>query len=118
MRKQGRSSDELTWKSPLGVYGSYIAIAINLICMGVQIASAILPPVNAQDTSRIQNLFMGILGFIFVSLLYLGHILFAARKYKNTSWREKLWIPSEELSLPELDASRSGEESAVRSGEK
>lgn len=110
MRRQGRSLDELEWKSPLGVYASYYAIVVNLLCMLAQVSSASLPPVLPDDTSRVQLVFRGILGFLVVLLFYCGHLLFAARKQTSKSWREKLWIPLDSFVLRELDARNSGGE--------
>lgn len=103
MRKQGRSTNELVWKSPLGVYGSYFAIVMCILCMLAQVASASLRPVIPVELSRLQLLFMGILGFIVVLLFYLGHLVFVARKQKNKTWRDKLWIPLDTIRLPEFD---------------
>lgn len=117
MRRQGRSTSELVWKSPLGIYGSYFVIVMCLLCMLAQVASASLPPVMPVELSRLQLLFMGILGFIVVLVFYLGHLLLVARKQRDKTWREKLWIPLETIRLPELDA-RAFEEITAVSEEK
>lgn len=118
MRRQGRPLDELAWKSPLGVYASYYAIVVNLLCMLAQVSSASLPPVLPDDTSRVQLVFRGILGFLVVLLFYGGHLLFVARKptSHNKSWRERLWIPLDSLVLRELDARNAGVEEQGGSG--
>lgn len=74
--------------------------------MITQVASAALPPVIETDMSRIELLFMGLLGFIVVGGLFFGHLIYVSCKGGKT-WRERLWIPLQDITLPELDASRS-----------
>lgn len=115
MRQQGHELKELNWKSPFGTYGSYVSIIITVLCMITQVGSAALPPVIETDISRIEHMLMGVLGFVVVGVLFLGHLIYTSCKGGKT-WREKLWIPLENITLPELGASRSA--SGVLSAEK
>lgn len=106
MKLRGHSTKELEWESPLGVYGSYFAIVVILLCMLAQVVSSSLPPVLETNMSRVEILFMGILGFIVTALCFVGHLVVAARK-EDTPWSEKLLIPIEHITLPELGVVRS-----------
>lgn len=110
MRRQGRGLDELEWRSPLGVAASYYAIVVTVLCMLAQVVSSSLPPVLPDETSRVQLVFRGSLGFLVVVLLYAGHLVLVARKQRRQSWRERLWVPLDSFTLPELDARKAGGE--------
>lgn len=69
--------------------------------MVAQVVSAALPPVLETDVTRMELFFMGILGFIVVGLLFIGHLLYIFRKDGKT-WRKRLWIPLDDIELPEL----------------
>lgn len=103
MKRQGRSTDELEWKSPMGIWGSYLAAAIIVCCMVSLIVSAALPPVIPTTRPHVETAMQNIMGFIVVFVCWAGHLLIAARR-NNASWRERLLIPIDQLTLPELDA--------------
>lgn len=120
MKRQDRSTNELEWKSPTGVWGSYLAGLIIVCCMVSLVVSAVLPPVIPTSRPHVETAMQNIIGFIVVFVCWIGHLLIAARK-DNGSWRERLLIPLDQLTLPELDAEqRSGslERSAAQMNEK
>lgn len=102
MSKRGHRLDELGWKAPFGVYGSYLAMAIIVLSMLAQIVAGALPPVIASDMTNIENLFMGVLGFIAVAVLFLGHLLYATF-WGGKTWRQRLLIPLGDIPVPELE---------------
>lgn len=121
MKLQGRRINELEWKSPTGIWGSYVAVIIIVCCMVSLVVSAALPPVIPTSRPRIETAMQNIMGFIVVFVCWTGHLLISARK-NNVSWRERLLIPLDQLMLPELDAQlpQSGsavEKSAVEVGQ-
>lgn len=103
MKRQGRSTNELEWKSPTGVWGSYVAVIIIVCCMVSLVVSAALPPVIPNPRPRIETAMQNIIGFIVVFVCWAGHLLIVARR-NNVSWRERFLIPLDQLTLPELDA--------------
>lgn len=115
MKRQGRSTDELEWKSPAGVWGSYVAAVIIVCCMVSLVVSAALPPVIPSSRPHVETAMQNIIGFIVVFVCWVGHLLIAARK-NNASWRERLLIPIDQLTLPELDAQFPQHESATEKG--
>lgn len=112
MKLQGRSTNELEWKSPTGVWGSYMAAVIIVCCMVSLVVSAALPPVIPSSRPHIETAMQNIIGFIVVFVCWVGHLLVAARR-NNVSWRERLLIPIEQLMLPELGAQLSQPGAAV-----
>lgn len=102
MATTGHGLDELRWKAPFGVYGSYLAIAVISLSMLAQIVAAALPPVLEGDVTTVEHLFMGILGFLFVSLLFLGHLAWVSYRGGKT-WRQRLLIPLDNIAVPELN---------------
>lgn len=112
MRRQGRSTNELEWKSPIGVWGSYLAVVIIVCCMVSLVVSAALPPVIPTSRPHIETAMQNTMGFIVVFVFWVGHLLIAALRH-NVSWRERLLIPLDQLTLPELDAQPPQHEAAV-----
>lgn len=112
MKHQGRNTEKLEWKSPTGVWGSYVAAIIIVCCMVSLVVSAALPPVIPSSRPHIETAMQNIIGFIVVFVCWVGHLLIAARK-NNASWRERLLIPIDQLMLPELDAQIPQHESAA-----
>lgn len=102
MKRQGRSTSELEWKSPTGIWGSYLAAVIIVCCMVSLVVSAALPPVIPSSRPHIETAMQNIMGFIAVFLCWAGHLLIAARR-TGSSWRERFLIPIDRLTLPELD---------------
>lgn len=109
LKKAGRQPTELVWKSPWGVYGSYLAITVTASCMVAQVVSAALPPVLETDVSRLELLFMGILGFIVVGLLFIGHLLYVFRRDGKT-WRTRLWVPVDDIPMDDVELPQPEEE--------
>lgn len=102
MKRQGRSTSELEWKSPTGIWGSYLAAIIIVCCMVSLVVSAALPPVIPSSRPHIETAMQNIMGFVVVFLCWIGHLLIAARR-TGVSWRERLLIPLDRLTLLELD---------------
>lgn len=103
MKRQGRSTNELEWKSPTGVWGSYVAAVVIVCCMVSLVVSAVLPPVIPTSRPHVETAMHNIIGFIVVFVCWVGHLIIATRS-NNVSWRERLLIPLDQLLLPELDA--------------
>ncbi|KAK2608129.1 hypothetical protein N8I77_006761 [Diaporthe amygdali] len=112
MKRQGRNANELEWRSPTGVWGSYLAAFIILCCMISLVVSAALPPVIPHSQSRIETAMQNIIGFVVVFVCWVGHLVIAARR-NNASWRERFLIPLDQLTLPELDAGQSPHASSI-----
>jgi len=102
MKSQGRSTNELEWKSPTGIWGSYLAAIIIVCCMVSLVVSAALPPVIPTSRPHVETAMQNIMGFVVVFMCWVGHLLVAARR-ANVSWRERFLIPLDRLTLPELD---------------
>lgn len=90
MKKQGKEVSDLTWTSPVGTWGSKIAIGIFVFALVSQIVSAVIPPVPNEDVTPGESILRGCLGFIVVIVLWLGHLLIK---------RSQLLIPLEEVDL-------------------
>ncbi|KAK8062304.1 General amino-acid permease GAP2 [Apiospora hydei] len=90
MKKQNRDLSELTWRSPVGTWGSVVAIVIFAFALVSQIVTAIIPPVPNEDESPAQSISRGILGFIVVIGAWLGHMVIT---------RSQLLIPLEQADL-------------------
>lgn len=112
MKKQGRSTNELEWRSPTGVWGSYVAAVIIVCCMVSLVVSAALPPVIPSSRPHMETAMQNIIGFIVVFVFWVGHLLIAARK-NGASWKDRLLIPTDQLTLPELDAQLPQHESSA-----
>lgn len=102
MKRQGRSTSELEWKSPTGIWGSYLAAFIIVCCMVSLVVSAALLPVIPTSRPHVESALQNTIGFIVVFMCWVGHLLIAARR-TNVSWRERFLIPLDQLALPELD---------------
>ncbi|KAG8162368.1 hypothetical protein KVR01_008133 [Diaporthe batatas] len=118
MKRQGRSTSELEWKSPAGIWGSYLAVFIIVCCMVSLVVSAALPPVIPTSRPHVEAAMQNTMGFIVIFMCWVGHLLIAARR-TNASWRERLLIPLDQLALPELDVPEPQQAPAVekRGGE-
>ncbi|KAK7999152.1 amino acid permease [Apiospora marii] len=75
MKKQGKDLGDLTWRSPVGTWGSVVAIVIFAFALVSQIVTAVIPPVPNEHESQAQSIFRGILGFLVVIGAWLGHLL-------------------------------------------
>lgn len=104
MRLQGRNVKDLQWRAPASEWGSYLSVIAFIIAIVCQIVSCVLPPVlqSEKGESRVGLALRGLLGFIIFGLLFLGHVIHAARK-GDSSWRETLLIPLGTIALPELE---------------
>ncbi|KAK8859252.1 amino acid permease [Apiospora arundinis] len=90
MKKQGKDLSQLTWRSPVGTWGSVVAICIFAFALVSQIISAVIPPVPNHDEGPAQSILRGILGFIVVIAAWVGHLVWT---------RSPLLIPLKEADL-------------------
>lgn len=111
MRLQGHSIRDLHWRAPASEWGSYLSIIAFIIAMICQIVSCLLAPVLQSEAgeSRVGLALRGLLGFIIFSLLFLGHVMYVARR-GNSSWRETFLIPLGTITLSELEGASLSDE--------
>lgn len=100
MKLQGHGTAGRGWRAPWGVLGSYLAAGMIILTILAQVATSVLSPVPGDDTPYVTHLMRGILGFICVLVLYLGHLSYVAWR-GDKSWREMLLIPLDKIALPE-----------------
>ncbi|KAK7736720.1 hypothetical protein SLS53_006930 [Cytospora paraplurivora] len=114
----GRTTNDLVWRAPTGIWGSYLAALIITTCLISLVVSASLPPVIPTSVENSEIVLMNILGFIVVFVCWTGHLLIQARKDHNKSWRERILVPLDQLDLSALDANHSpvGPEAETREG--
>ncbi|CAI4045188.1 amino acid permease GAP1 SKDI_11G2490 [Saccharomyces kudriavzevii IFO 1802] len=85
---QGRDLDELSFKSPTGVWGSYWGLFMVVIMFIAQFYVALFP-VGASPSA--EGFFEAYLSFPLVVAMYLGH------KIYKRNW--KLFIPAEDMDI-------------------
>lgn len=122
MRAQGHAIKKLQWRAPCGEWGSYAVICVFATVMVCQVVSAILPPVleEEKDKSRVGLAFQGCLGIIIFSMFYLCNLAYVCYQGK-VPVDNRLLIPLDQITLPELEAAASSEEvgeTREREGEK
>lgn len=102
LEKQGRTTADLKWKSPFGVYGSYVASFIIAASTVAQVVSAVLPSVVPTEATRIELVIQGILGLAVTAVVFGGHLVYTSVR-GGLTWAQRLWIPVDQLALPELE---------------
>ncbi|GFP67999.1 general amino-acid permease GAP1 [Saccharomyces cerevisiae] len=85
---QGRGLDELSFKSPTGVWGSYWGLFMVIIMFIAQFYVAIFP---VGDSPSAEGFFEAYLSFPLVMVMYIGH------KIYKRNW--KLFIPAEKMDI-------------------
>lgn len=85
---QGRSTDELTFVSPLGVWGSYWGFFICIIELAAEFYVSLFP---VGDSPSAANFFEGYLSLPIVMAMYVGH------KIWKKNW--KLFIRAEDMDI-------------------
>lgn len=117
MRLQGHNIKDLQWRAPASEWGSYLSIIAFMIAMTCQIVSCVLPPVLQSEAgeSRIGLALRGLLGFFIFGLLFIGHVIYVARKGRS-SWRETFLIPLGTITLPELEGASLSDEAVKNIG--
>ncbi|CAI4592082.1 CPA_1a_G0034170.mRNA.1.CDS.1 [Saccharomyces cerevisiae] len=85
---QGRGLDELSFKSPTGVWGSYWGLFMVIIMLIAQFYVALFP---VGDSPSAEGFFEGYLSFPLVMVMYIGH------KIYKRNW--KLFIPAEKMDI-------------------
>ncbi|KAK4123460.1 amino acid permease [Parathielavia appendiculata] len=88
-KAQGYTLDQIPYKPGLGVWGSWIGLILNLLCLIATFYSSLYPSPDA--TPNAEDFFMSYLAAPIVIALYLGW------KAYSRDWR--LWIPAEEVDL-------------------
>ncbi|CAD6636324.1 BAH_G0033140.mRNA.1.CDS.1 [Saccharomyces cerevisiae] len=85
---QGRGLDELSFKSPTGVWGSYWGLFMVVIMFIAQFYVALFP---VGDSPSAEGFFEAYLSFPLVMAMYIGH------KIYKRNW--KLFIPAEQMDI-------------------
>ena len=85
---QGRNLDELSFKSPTGVWGSYWGLFMVIIMFIAQFYVALFP---VGDSPSAEGFFEAYLSFPLVMAMYIGH------KIYKRNW--KIFIPAEEMDI-------------------
>ena len=85
---QGRGLDELSFKSPTGVWGSYWGLFMVIIMFIAQFYVALFP---VGDSPSAEGFFEAYLSFTLVMVMYIGH------KIYKRNW--KLFIPVEKMDI-------------------
>lgn len=85
---QGRGLDELSFKSPTGVWGSYWGLFMVTIMFIAQFYVALFP---VGDSPSAEGFFEAYLSFPLVMVMYIGH------KIYKRNW--KLFIPAEKMDI-------------------
>ena len=85
---QGRGLDELSFKSPTGVWGSYWGLFMVIIMFIAQFYVALFP---VGDSPSAEGFFEAYLSFPLVMVMYIGH------KIYKRNW--KLFIPAEKMDI-------------------
>lgn len=88
------------------MYGSYVAIVIISAGTIAQVVSAILPSVIPTEATQVELAAQGVLGLVVTALIFGGHLVHSSLK-RGLTWAQRLWIPVEQLTLPELEQIRS-----------
>lgn len=75
--REGNSLEDLPWASPLGVIGSWVGFAFNLLVIVGTFYVSAFPIGEGEMTARerAHEFFLGMISMIFVIVLYLGHKL-------------------------------------------
>lgn len=82
----GRHTSELPFKSPIGVYGSYFGLTLNVAVLVAQFWVGAFP-INWEhmgSTEVAQNFFLKCIGAPIVAIFYLAHKLFYRTTYVRT----------------------------------
>ncbi|KAI1866682.1 uncharacterized protein JN550_007535 [Neoarthrinium moseri] len=76
IKKQGKDINEvLVWKSPAGIWGSMLAIAIALAGLLSLLITALIPPKGLSSSDTVGIIFVRhVLGFIVVGAMWLVHM--------------------------------------------
>lgn len=80
LRAQGRSPEDLVFKSRVGVWGSYYAIIFLIMVLGVQFWVALFPVGSSKPSAK--NFFQNYLSGVVILIFYVGHRLWT----RETSW--------------------------------
>jgi amino acid transporter len=82
---RGRSLGELPFKSPVGIWGSYIGLTLNVLVLSAQFWVGAFPIEQDMDAmERAQHFFVNFLGAPIILIFYVTHKLFYRTTYVNT----------------------------------
>lgn len=84
-KAQGLDRDTLGYKSPLDVYGSYVALALNIFFLCVHFWVSLFP-LNNDGKADVKNFFQNYMGFFTFLMLFLGHKVYNLIRGKKTNW--------------------------------
>lgn len=88
LKVQGRTTDELTFTSQVGIIGAYWGILLNLAVLGLQFWIALYPIGGSPNVS---DFFMSYLGFPMIFAFYFGHKIWK----RNWKW----YIKAEDIDI-------------------
>ncbi|KAI0134786.1 amino acid permease [Xylariales sp. AK1849] len=81
LKKQGKDASEvLPWKSPLGIWGSMIAIAVSSVSLIGLLITAAMPPPGLHDEPVAIIGIKHALGIFVVAAMWLGHMTITWKK--------------------------------------
>ncbi|KAI5964166.1 uncharacterized protein KGF55_002108 [Candida pseudojiufengensis] len=72
MHKQGKSLEELSFTSSLGIYGSIYSMSFLVLVLVVQFWVALFP-LNSNGKANAESFFKNYLGAVVILIFYLGH---------------------------------------------
>lgn len=75
LKAQGRSTEELGYRTRFGVWGSYYAIVLNVLILIAQFYIALFPLGSAKPDAN--NFFQNYLGAVVLVLFYFGHKIYS-----------------------------------------
>ncbi|CAI5759951.1 unnamed protein product [Candida verbasci] len=90
MFKQGKSMDELIFKSVTGIYGTIYSMGLLLLVLGVQFWTALFP-LGSNGKANATSFFQNYLGSVVILVFYLCH------KIYTKNWR--LYIKLKDIDL-------------------
>lgn len=82
LKAQGKSTDELGYKSSLGSYGSYYSIVLNVLIFIGQFWVALFP-VKDSGSPNVVHFFQNYLGMFSFVLFYFGHKIYTYVKKRD-----------------------------------
>ncbi|KAK6458806.1 general amino acid permease [Scheffersomyces xylosifermentans] len=90
LHSQGRTTDELVFKSVTGIVGSIYSMALLILVLGVQFWIALFP-IGSKGKANAKNFFQNYLGSIVILMFYFGHKLY------SRNWR--LYVKLNQIDL-------------------
>lgn len=85
----GHTLDEIPFKAVGGVYGSYLGLALNVLCLLAQLFTAIAPPAEGGALNTASGFFESYLAFFVILPFWLGGYL----------WKRQGWVKLENIDV-------------------